>query len=69
MTDEQAHPQSFSAVNERLKDIADAVSDENMPLDDALDLFEEAVGLGMRASSLLEQNLDAASGSAEGADA
>ena len=62
MVGEQAQPSSFSDVNDRLKEIADAVSDESLPLDEALDLFEEAVGLGMRASSLLEENLDAAPG-------
>ena len=44
----------FEQVKVRLEEIANAVSDETMPLDDALDLYEEAVSLGMRASDLLE---------------
>lgn len=49
---------SFEAVKGRLDDIVDAVSDENLPLDDALSLYEEAVALGLRASDLLEQGID-----------
>lgn len=69
MADDSAQHRSFSEVNDRLKEIADAVADEQMPLDDALDLFEEAVGLGMRASSLLEDNLEAAPDAPQDADA
>lgn len=69
MADDCTQHGSFSEVNDRLREIADAVADESMPLDDALDLFEEAVGLGMRASSLLEENLEAASGVSEGENA
>jgi exodeoxyribonuclease VII small subunit len=50
---------TFSQVNDRLKEIVEQVSDDGMPLDDALDLFEEAVGLGMKASSLLEEDIAA----------
>ena len=54
-TNEPAEQQSeFAAVKERLEEIARAVDDENLPLDDALDLYEEAVKLGLKASSLLE---------------
>ena len=34
----------------------EAVSANDLPLDDALDLYEEAVKLGMRASELIEQD-------------
>lgn len=47
----------MEAVNERLKQIADSVSDESLPLEDALSLYEEAVGLGMKASELIESDI------------
>ena len=50
-------PGDFEAIKERLEQIAKAVDDENMPLDDALDLYEEAVKLGLQASSLLEASI------------
>lgn len=50
---------TFDEVANRLKEIADKVGDENLPLDDALNLYEEAVGLGLRASDLLEKDTDA----------
>ena len=68
----------FAAVKARLEEIARAVDDENMPLDDALDLYEEAVKLGLKASSLLEVGIvveeeppadEASEGSAEGSAA
>ena len=42
------HLQDFEAIKMRLEEIVEAVSDESIPLDDALDLYEEAVELGMR---------------------
>lgn len=57
---------SFESINTRLKEIQAAVEDDDMPLDDALSLFEEAVQLGMQASSLLEEGI--AQGSVLGAD-
>ena len=51
------NPESFEDVKGRLDEIVEAVSDENIPLDDALKLYEEAVELGLFASSLLEENL------------
>lgn len=45
---------NFESVKERLAEIADAVDDEALSLDDALDLYEEAVALGLQASDLLE---------------
>ncbi len=52
---EEVQPSNqFESVKLRLQEIADAVSDENISLDDALDLYEEAVSLGLQASDLLE---------------
>lgn len=51
--------ESFEEVKSRLDEIVEAVSDDNIALDDALKLYEEAVQLGLRASSLLEENLQA----------
>lgn len=58
---------SFEAVKTRLDEIVDAVSDEELALDDALALYEEAVGLGLRASDLLEEHIETRQ-SVEGAD-
>lgn len=44
----------FEVVRKRLEEIAREVDDDDMSLDDALDLYEEAVKLGLKASSLLE---------------
>lgn len=60
---------TFGQVNDRLKEIVEQVSNEDMPLDDALDLFEEAVGLGMQASSLLEEDIAARDADDESGDA
>lgn len=48
---------TFSSVKSRLDEIVEAVSDEGISLDEALDLYEEAVKLGMQASSLLEEGI------------
>ena len=53
----EANTESFEEVTRRLDEIVDAVADDDLPLDDALKLYEEAVQLGLRASSLLEENL------------
>ncbi len=58
---------SFEAVKTRLDEIVDAVSNDELALDDALALYEEAVGLGLRASDLLEDNIETQQ-SVEGAD-
>lgn len=66
-----AIPTSFGTVTDRLSEIAEIMEDETMPLDDALDLLEEAVALGMQASSLLESDMnerDAEEISEEGGD-
>lgn len=48
---------TFESVKTRLDEIVDAVSDEDISLDAALDLYEEAVKLGMQASTLLEEGI------------
>ena len=60
--------QGFEAIKERLEEIAEAVGSDDVPLDQALDLFEEAVGLGMQASELLEEGVLAEHGSAESSE-
>lgn len=40
-----------------MKQIVDSVSDESLSLDEALTLYEEAVGLGMKASELIESDI------------
>lgn len=57
---------TFENVKERLDEIVDAVNDESISLDDALDLYEEAVKLGMQASTLLEEGIAAMDGEVEG---
>ncbi|MBQ9043608.1 MAG: exodeoxyribonuclease VII small subunit [Eggerthellaceae bacterium] len=52
--DQEQQPNEFETVKARLEEIARAVDDENLSLDDALDLYEEAVKLGLQASNLLE---------------
>ncbi|MCL1798574.1 MAG: exodeoxyribonuclease VII small subunit [Eggerthellaceae bacterium] len=48
---------SYESVKERLDEIVEAVSDEGISLDDALDLYEEAVKLGLQVSNLLEEDI------------
>lgn len=50
---------SFEAVQARLNQIVDEVSAEDISLDDALKLYEEAVKLGLSACDLSEQDIDA----------
>ena len=50
-------PNDFESVKKRLEEIADAVDDESLPLDDALDLFEEAVSLGLKVSDFVEEGI------------
>ncbi len=45
---------SYSRVKERLDEIAIQVADETIPLDDALNLYDEAVSLALLASELIE---------------
>lgn len=48
---------SYDGVRDRLQEISEQINDD-MPLDQALDLLEEAVGLGVKASSLIETNIE-----------
>lgn len=54
---QEEQKQNYQQVNDRLKEIVDLVSDEEIDLDAALDLLEEAVALGTRASALLEEDI------------
>lgn len=54
MDDATLNTQDFGAVKARLEEIAQIVGNDDVPLDEALDLFEEAVSLGMQVSDLLE---------------
>ena len=57
----------FESVKARLEEIANAVDDESISLDDALDLYEEAVKLGLQASDLLEVGIVVGEEALEGA--
>lgn len=48
---------SFADVKERLDEIVDEVSREDISLDDALTLYEEAVKLGLGACNLSENDI------------
>ncbi len=52
-------PQSFEDMKLRLDQIVAAVSDEDLPLEDALGLYEEAVGIGLAASRIMEEGIAA----------
>lgn len=54
---ERIDPQDMASVKARLDEIVEAVGDESISLDDALQYYEEAVKLGMRASELMEAQL------------
>lgn len=47
---------SFTEIKARLDEIVAAVSDESLPLEEALTLYEEAAKLGLRVSALIEQS-------------
>lgn len=48
---------SFAEVKDRLNEIADEVAREDISLDDALSLYEEAVKLGLGACDLSESDI------------
>lgn len=48
---------SFEELRIRLDEIVEAVSDEALPLEEALDLYEEAVGIGLQASRIMEEGI------------
>lgn len=62
---DHAAEQDFGAVKQRLEAIAEAVESPDLPLDEALDLFEEAVALGLQVGDLLEIGLDEGTEAAE----
>ena len=51
---------TFEAVRTRLDEILEAVNAEDVTLDDALALYEEAVKLGLAACDLSEKDVEAA---------
>lgn len=57
MTDVSHQPDSVEALKVRLDEIVEQVRDDSLPLDQALDLYEEAVSLGLQVSHLLEQDI------------
>lgn len=50
--------ETYADVKARLDEIVEAVKDDNLPLDDVLDLYEEAVSLGLRVSDMLEDDIE-----------
>ena len=48
---------SFEDIKIRLDEIVSLVSDDSLPLDEALDLYEEAVGIGLQASRIMEEGI------------
>lgn len=57
MTQTTKQPQTVEALKVRLDEIVEQVNDDTLPLDQALDLYEEAVSLGLQVSHLLEQDI------------
>ncbi len=57
MSTSDEHVSDFPQIKARLDDIAESVNDESLSLDEVLKLYEEAVSLGLKASSLLEQEV------------
>lgn len=55
MTQDDAR--SFEDLKTRLDEIVALVSDDSLPLDEALDLYEEAVGIGLSASRIMEEGI------------
>lgn len=49
--------QDFQQVKDRLDEIIEQIDDDEISLDDALTLYEEAVALGLKVGSLLEENI------------
>lgn len=58
---------SFEELKMRLDEIVSLVSDDSLPLDEALDLYEEAVGIGLSASRIMEEGIDSADSSNQNA--
>lgn len=58
-TDVSSEVTSFRELKARLDEIVELVSDDSLPLEEALKYYEEAVGLGLEASNILEQGINA----------
>jgi len=52
-----SNTESYAEVKSRLDQIVEAVQDENISLDEALSLYEEAIKIGSRVSDLIEQDI------------
>ena len=50
---------SFGELKARLDEIVELISDDSLPLEEALKYYEEAVGLGLEALNILEQGINA----------
>ena len=48
---------TFDELKTRLDEIVEIVSDDALPLEEALKYYEEAVTLGLEASNILEQGI------------
>lgn len=51
---------SFDSLKARLDEIAEQVSKDDISLDDALSLYEEAVNIGLAACDVSELDVDSA---------
>lgn len=58
-TDVSSEAPSFRELKARLDEIVELVSDDSLQLEEALKYYEEAVGLGLEASNILEQGINA----------
>lgn len=47
----------YEKIEERLKEIEQKITTENLDMDESLELYEEAVDLGMKASQTIENNV------------
>ncbi len=60
---------SFDDLKARLDEIVKAISDDSLPLEEALDLYEEAVGIGLQASRVMEEGIAARDAQTPSSDA
>ena len=49
--------QEYENIEGRLKEIEEKITTENLDMDESLELYEEAVNLGMKASQTIENNV------------
>lgn len=47
----------YENIEGRLKEIEEKITTENLDMDESLELYEEAVNLGMKASQTIENNV------------